>query len=347
MRIGIVNDMALAREALRRVVQAAPGHQVAWLANDGAEAVAHAHRDPPDLILMDLIMPGMNGAEATRRIMAEDPCPILVVTSTVSGHFGRVYEAMGHGALDAVDTPALGPKGEIQGGEPLLAKIATIAKLTGKGLGNNASALTPARRALAVAERPLVVLGASTGGPNALAEVLSTFPKGWDSPVVLVQHIDAALAPGLAQWLTEQSKRKVQIAEPGVRPGAGQILLAATNDHLVFQNDTRVSYVSEPRDFCYRPSVDVFFASVAAHWPGVGVAALLTGMGRDGATGLLALRRAGWFTIAQDAETSVVWGMPRAAVEVGAAAEVLPLPRIGPMIVDRVHQIERDNGAQR
>jgi two-component system response regulator WspF len=337
MRIGIVNDMALAREALRRVVLSAPGQQVAWLAADGDEAVAQARRDTPDLILMDLIMPVTDGAEATRRIMAESPCPIIVVTSSVSGNFGKVYEAMGHGALDAVDTPTLGPRGDVQGAEALLTKIMTVAKLTGKAAARPVPAPSPAPSpAAATPDQSLVVIGASTGGPNAVAEVLSSFPKGWYASVVLIQHVDAAFAPGLARWLTERSGNRVEIAAAGARPAPGQILLAATNDHLVMESGGRFRYISEPRDFCFRPSVDVFFTSVAAHWPATGVAALLTGMLRDGADGLLTLRRAGWFTIAQDKESSVVWGMPRAAIEVGAAVAVLPVSRIGPAVVDRV-----------
>ena len=108
MRIGIVNDSVMACEALRRVVLSAPGQEVAWIARDGEQAVAMAREDRPDLILMDLFMPGTDGVEATRRIMAESPCAVLVVTATVSGHIGKVYQAMGYGALDAVDTPVLG-----------------------------------------------------------------------------------------------------------------------------------------------------------------------------------------------------------------------------------------------
>src|ERR1700677_214256 len=132
MRIAIVNDMMLALETLRRTVASQPGHQVAWLAKDGAEAVEKAQADRPDLILMDLIMPGVDGVEATRRIMARSPRPIVIVTSSVSGHMGRVYEAMGLGALDAVDTPSLGPSGELEGARFLLAKIETVAKLIGR-----------------------------------------------------------------------------------------------------------------------------------------------------------------------------------------------------------------------
>ena len=346
MRIGIVNDMALAREALRRVVTSA-GHAVAWLALDGAEAIAQARRDTPDLILMDLIMPGTDGVEATRRIMAETPCPILVVTSTVTGNFGKVYDAMGHGALDAVDTPRLGVTGELQGASPLLAKIATLAKLVAKPRTCSDTFASPPAHPSPIPDGEMIVaIGCSTGGPNALADVLSAFPKRWDAAVVVIQHVDAAFAPGLAHWLSDRSGQRVATAEPGARPEPGKVLIAATDDHLVLDADRRFRHVEEPRSLCFRPSADVFFASLTAHWRGPGVAALLTGMGRDGAAGLLALRRNGWFTIAQDEATSVVWGMPKAAVELGAAVNVLPLQEIGAAVVEHVQKRARNQEAR-
>ena len=132
MRIGIVNDIGLAREALRRVVLSSPEHEVVWTASDGAEAIALARVDRPDLILMDLFMPGIDGVEATRRIMGESPCAILVVTATVSGHLSKVYQAMGYGALDALDTPTLGLEGRSPAPSLLLHKIELIGKLIGK-----------------------------------------------------------------------------------------------------------------------------------------------------------------------------------------------------------------------
>jgi two-component system response regulator WspF len=337
MRIGIVNDVPLAREALRRVVASAPGHRVAWLAADGAEAVAAACRDPADLILMDLLMPVVDGVEATRRIMAEAPCPILVVTATVSGNVGKVYEAMGHGALDAVDTPMLGPGGDLRGAGPLLAKIDTVGKLTGKS-SPRLVAVAPAPPAPARPEAgpPLVALGASTGGPNALVEVLAAFPRKWGAAIVLIQHVDVAFAPGLARWLRERSGHHVEVTAAGARPEPGRIDLAATNDHLRLDAAGCYAYNPDPVDLSYRPSLDVFFESAAASWRPGGAAVVLTGMGRDGAAGLLRLRRAGWLTVAQDEASSVVWGMPRAAAELGAAAAVLPLAAIGPFVVDHV-----------
>jgi two-component system, chemotaxis family, response regulator WspF len=330
MRIGIVNDLPLAREALRRVVLSCPDHQVAWLAADGAEAVDRVRDDRPDLVLMDLIMPGVNGVEATRRIMAETPCPILVVTSTVTGNFRLVYDAMGAGALDAVDLPTLGPRGDVDGASVLLKKVATVGKLLGMAPPRDPTPVVPLHPTPAKHDgEPLFAIGSSTGGPNALAEVLGSLPKEFDAAVVIVQHVDAAFAPGLAQWLADHSGRRVTLATPGDRPSAGRVLLAGTNDHLIMDPEQRLRYTDQPRELSYRPSVDVFFKTLAAHWPGAGVAALLTGMGRDGAAGLLGLKKAGWTTIAQDEASSVIWGMPRAAVELRAATHVLPVSEIG------------------
>ncbi len=161
----------------------------------------------------------------------------------------------------------------------------------------------------------LVVLGASTGGPAALATVLADLPDSPDASIVIIQHVDVAFAPGLARWLSDRISRRVDLVEPGERPLPGRIYLAATNDHLILDGSRQFRYVAEPVGFHYRPSVDVFLASVIKHWPEPGAAAVLTGMGRDGAVGLLALRQAGWLTVAQDEATSVVYGMPRAAVE--------------------------------
>ncbi len=333
MRIGIVNDSVMACEVLRRVVLSVPGQEVSWIASDGEEAVAMTRTDRPDLILMDLIMPVTDGVEATRRIMNEMPCAILVVTATVSGHINKVYQAMGSGALDAVDTPVLGAAGEVAGAASLLRKIDVIGKLIGKT--PQPSATSPASAPIRPAVQgpilqPLVLLGSSTGGPFALAEILSKITTPRKATIVIVQHVDAAFAPGLSEWLSQHTAgRKVELIRDGTELTEGRVLLSGTDDHLVLDANRRLYYSREPRGITYRPSVDVFFKSVAAHWPQAGIAALLTGMGRDGAEGLLQLRRLGWTTIAQDEATSVVWGMPRAAVELGAADQILPLPLIG------------------
>ena len=338
MNIGLVNDLPLALAALRRVVEGTPGHSVAWEARDGREALELAIKNPPDLILMDLIMPAMDGAEATREIMRRAPCPILVVTASVTVNAAKVYEAMGHGAVDAVRTPTLGPAGRLEGAAALLAKIQRVAVLAGKIKPNDTRNLfhEPAAPPPAVTATwglpPLVAIGASTGGPQALAEILEKLPRPFPAAIAVVQHVDVEFAAGLAHWLAERTGHDVTAAVPGGRFEKGRVYLAATADHLVVDADGLIAHTPLPSELVYRPSVDVFFRSLARNWPAPGVGVVLTGMGRDGAVGLRQLRDRGWKTIAQGPRTSIVYGMPKAAVEFGAAAEVLELPDIAPAL---------------
>jgi two-component system response regulator WspF len=346
MRIAIVNDMFMAVEAIRRILASAGGHQIVWIARDGAEAVELCARDRPDLILMDLIMPRMDGVEATRRIMAATPCPIVVVTASVNDHAAQVFEAMGCGALDAVNTPVLTDPGDLKGAHALLKKVETIRKLIGHG---NPPLLKPGHVSehRGAAKGPgLVAIGASAGGPVALVKLLAALPGDFPAAMVVVQHVDEQFAEGLAAWLRDHTALGVRLAEEGDRPAAGTVYLAAKEDHLVLapspgalaekagqgasrqDSATHLAYTRQPVDCSYRPSVDVFFKSVVAHWRGTAIGLLLTGMGRDGAEGLKALRACGHHTIAQDQASSAVYGMPKAAAELDAATEILPLDKI-------------------
>jgi two-component system response regulator WspF len=335
MRVAIVNDLALAREVLRRVVLSAPGYSVAWAAADGEEAVRRAAEDRPDAILMDLVMPRMDGAEATRRIMRQSPCPILVVTSTVSGNFELVYQAMGAGALDAVETPTLGPGTTVANAERLLDRLRKLEAIL-RGVPVASSIPVAAEVSGSILLPKLVAIGASTGGPDALAAVLAAFPADLSAAVIVAQHIGAEYAQGLADRLAARCKLPVQVAREGDVPAPGVVYLAATDDHLELSPRLRLHYTAVPQSAPYRPSADVLFASLAAYSPVAGAGVLLTGMGTDGAEGLSRLRSLGWHTVAQDEATCVVYGMPRAAVERQAATEVLPLNQIGPAIVARV-----------
>lgn len=336
MKIAIVNDMLMAVETLRRVVRSRPDYTIAWVARDGAEAVAKCADDRPDMILMDLIMPVMNGAEATRQIMRNSPCPILVVTATVDGNISLVFEAMGYGALDAVNTPVMGKDNKLTGAQALLRKIEIIGHLIKRPVSFNPASAPPRAVPAPKHHLPLIVLGASTGGPAALADILSRLPKVVNAAMVITQHIDQAFAPDLALWLGTHCSFKVKVVSPGCRPEIGTVWLAGTNDHLVLTKHGTLDYRAEPTECFYRPSVDVFFKSVAMHWSPPGVAVLLTGMGRDGGEGLLALRRCGWDTLAQDKATSVVYGMPRAAVELDAAVKILPINTMADAIMQGI-----------
>ncbi|MFM1805623.1 MAG: hypothetical protein RL136_2502 [Planctomycetota bacterium] len=342
MRVAIVNDLVLACEALRRSIQADPGLEVAWVARDGDEAVECARRDRPDLILMDLIMPRMNGAEATRRIMRESPCPILVVTATVAGNATLVYEALGAGALDAVNTPSFGEGARLAGVAELLERIHRVAHIARAQAGAHRFG---AMRTLPTATMlpPLVAIGASTGGPRAVADVLRALPRPIPAAVVIVQHVSAAFMAGFADWLSAETGHRVALARQGDALRAGDIAVAGEERQLVLDGHGRLAYTDEPKNEVHRPSVDALFHSLAVR-ARPGVAVLLTGMGRDGAAGMRALRDRGWHTIAQDEASSVVWGMPGAAHRMGAAVELLPLAAIGPAILDA---LVRGGGAQR
>lgn len=327
MKIGIVNDLAIAVEALRRALSRRPEHEVIWTAANGAEAVARCAQDPPDLVLMDLLMPVMDGVEATRQIMTRNPCAVLVVTASVGSNASLVFEAMGYGAIDATDVPALGSS-DGEGIEELLDKIDLIERLN--GTPRLKSVRKPAARRSSA--RHLVAIGASAGGPAAVAQVLSGLPVSFPAAIVIVQHIDEKFAGSMADWLNRYSHVPVHVAKPGDRPVAGTVLLAGTNEHLVMDADGTLLYTPEPVDLSYRPSVDVFFDSINKSWAGPIIGVLLTGMGRDGAAGLHALRQRGHHTIAQDKATSAVYGMPKAAAELGAAVDILPIGRIAPRI---------------
>jgi two-component system response regulator WspF len=332
MKIAIANDVAMAAEALRRVVASTSEHQVLWIARTGSEAVRMCAENRPDLVLMDLNMPELDGVEATRQIMEQSPCAILVVTGRPQDNVNQVFRALGAGALDVTATPML--QGKADGAAELLAKIKTMDKLIRHSGGSQAmlprSAAAPERRE-AKATR-LVAIGASTGGPLAVSKILA----GWLPPpgcaIVVVQHIDENFAEHFAKWLGEQLQMPVRAIEHGDELAPGTVLIAKSNDHLVLDKDYRLGYDSIPKDYAYRPSVDVFFRCVAQHWRGDAVGVLLTGMGRDGAEGLLEMRRAGHTTIAQDQASSAVYGMPRAAAELDAAQLILPLDKIGPML---------------
>jgi two-component system response regulator WspF len=273
---------------------------------------------------MDLAMPVLDGVEATRRIMREAPCAILIVTAAPQDNVGQVFRALGAGALDVTATPVL--LGRRGGEDALLAKIRTIAKLIAVSPG--AAPPAPAAPSSGSAVARLVAIGASTGGPIALARLLARWRPPADTAAVVVQHIDPAFAGQLARWLGEQTAVPVRAVAGGEPLEGGVVQVAASDDHLYLTRERRLVYDAHPRDEIYRPSIDVFFHSVARHWNGNATGVLLTGMGRDGAAGLLAMRAAGHATIAQDEATSAVYGMPRAAAELGAAERILSLDKI-------------------
>jgi two-component system response regulator WspF len=336
MKIGIVNDVAMAAEALRRAVAASRDHEVLWVARSGKEAVRMCAENRRDLVLMDLNMPELDGVEATRQIMQNSPCAILIVTAQPQDNVSQVFRALGAGALDVTATPVL--LGGGGGDAALLAKIKTIGKLIRVSRAEQPAAHAPAERGGAGdgGIRHLLAIGASTGGPGAIARILAGWAPAPGTAIVVVQHIDANFAGHFAKWLGEQIDIPVRVIDDGDPLEAGVVQVARTNDHLLLDARQRLHYDAHPRDYAYRPSVDVFFHCIAMQWAGESTGVLLTGMGRDGANGLLTMRQAGKATIAQDQASSAVYGMPRAAAEIAAAQRIMSLENIASALRSRI-----------
>ncbi|KTC43432.1 chemotaxis protein CheY, partial [Pseudomonas fluorescens ABAC62] len=247
-------------------------------------------------------------------------------------NMSRVFEAMGHGALDVVDTPALGVGNPKDAAAPLLRKILNIGWLIGQR-GSRVRAEPTLERSTGKRQR-LVAIGSSAGGPAALEILLKGLPRDFPAAIVLVQHVDQVFAAGMAEWLSSASGLPVRLAREGEPPQSGVVLLAGTNPHIRLLANGTLAYTAEPVNEIYRPSIDVFFESVARYWNGDAVGVLLTGMGRDGAEGLKLLREQNYLTIAQDQQSSAVYGMPKAAAAIDAAVEIRPLDRIAPRLVE-------------
>lgn len=331
MRIAIANSSRQTIDLIRQVLAPIPAHRVIWESENGIDTVGKCLADRPDLLLLDVVMPDMSGVEVTRRIMGESPCSILIVTATVDAHAARIFEAMRWGAIDVAPAPGF-ENGAITGGSALAHKISIVQKLLGKTPDvPTATQPKPVQRVSV----PLVAIGSSTGGPKALATILSGLPCHFGAAVAIVQHIDAQFTLGLAEWLGGQTELKVALAREGDVLTKGHVLVAQGPGDLVLTPERTLSYRTDDLASPYHPSVSLFFQSCAANLPEPGIAVLLSGMGKDGVSGMLALRKAGWTTIAQDEATSVIYGMPKAAVKEKAATLVLPVGEIAPALLKR------------
>ena len=337
LRVLVVEDSITVMAHIREVLAAQRDIEVVGEAHDGARAVALCQQLRPDVVSMDMMLPGMDGQAATEAIMAHCPTPILIVSSSTNrGELLRTYEALAAGAVEVLEKPSAGqPEGEWEQRYVtllrLVARIRVITHVRAR-IGGRPAARVPAPPPMP--RRAVLALGASTGGPGALMKVLQALPAPAPLPVLIVMHINAVFSRGFAEWLDAQTPHRVRYAHGGerLRDLAGQVVLAPPDVHLVVRGGQLELTHTPPRHSC-RPSVDELFESLAAEsGPGV-AAALLTGMGRDGAQGLLAIRRAGGATLAQDEASSMVYGMPREAAQLGAAERVLTLADIGPALM--------------
>lgn len=333
-KILIVDDSATQRQVLREMLAHDPDFLVVGEAADGLEALDMCHRLQPDLVTMDIQMPRMNGYEAIRRIMSETPRPVVVLTSSFSDRMlGISFKALDSGALMVLGKPAglsmpQEEKGRLLGQLKAMAGVKVVGRRWNRLEHTKAHRPAPSAFPRASGSQiELICLGASTGGPPAVQGILQKLSPESTPPIALVQHINLGFVDSLARWLSETTGFKVESAKMGDRLRPGKVILAPEKRHLTVVKGGMVRLVDADLVDGHRPSVTALFRSAAVYGSSA-VGVLLTGMGRDGAQGLLEMKNAGAWTIAQDQKTSVVYGMPGEAVALGGAEEVLPLGSI-------------------
>ena len=345
IRVLVVEDSLTVRKRLVEVIQSDAELEVVAEGENGQQAIDLCRSLRPDVITLDMHLPIMDGVSATEHIMGHFPTPILIVSSSTNrGDLFKTYDALAAGAVDVLEKPSAS---EVDGAweRKFLATIKLVSRIrvithirarlasAGRVAVPRAAPLVYSPGKQSDPARAVIALGASTGGPGALVDVLRGIPVGTAATMLVVLHIDEPFSSAFAEWLGTQTSHSVSYARGGepVAGSAGRVFMAPPGRHLAVSAGKLWLSAAPQRHFC-RPSVDVLFESLASDCARDVVACLLTGMGKDGAEGLLALRSAGAYTIAQDEASSVIYGMPREAALLGAADRILPLSEIGAAI---------------
>lgn len=330
-RVMIVEDSGVVRTLLTHIIGSDPRLTVAGSFATAEEAIAALPTLRPDVISMDIRLPGIDGLEATRRIMADHPTPIVVISASMDGGaMGNSMDALRAGALSVVEKPVgLGDAAYAQVAHEIrtqLAIMSEVAVVRRRMHITSAVPIQPTRQRSA----SMLLVAASTGGPPALARLFGALPADLPVPVLLVQHMGASFMTGFASWLDSVVPQRVEIARGGDLPAAGVIHVAPGDAHLVVARGGTLRIATDGPVGGQRPSATRLIESAAVALDGAALAVVLTGMGEDGATGVRALLAAGGQAVAEDASTSVVYGMPAAAQRAGALS--LPLDLIAPHV---------------
>jgi two-component system chemotaxis response regulator CheB len=330
IRVLVVDDSVLVREVLQSLLESDPDIKVIGFAANGAEAVELTASLRPDLVTMDLMMPGMDGMEATKRIMARHPTPVLFLSAYFGGEgkYTRA-DALAAGALDIMEKPALIPDWRWRSAAgPLIKKVKALSTVPVIAHIHGARRLLAQedaqRDSFAGPAADVVAIGASSGGPRVLEEILSNLPSTYALGVLVVQHMTDGFTTSMLRWLQDKCALPIKVAEEGDTITPRRVLFTPESAHMVVTLGGRIHLSDAEPVNGHRPSIDVTFNSVAKVYGARSAGVLLTGMGSDGASGLLAIRHAGGITMAQDEQTSAIFGMPRAAIELKAAQQVLP-----------------------
>lgn len=350
IRVVVTEDSAVTRALLTTILEQAPGFELVAAVPDGIAAVDAVTRLRPSVVTMDLHMPRLDGVEATRRIMQETPTPIVVVTAS-SGVDGQMtYDALAAGALSVVARPVGPSDARFEARrDALLAELRLMAEVRVVRRSGRADLHAPAPSRIARPGRPIrvVAIGASTGGPAVLHRLLADLPRDFEVPILIVQHMSEGFVGGFARWLSTVAPHPVRVARDGDALVAGCVLIAPDSFHLRVKGDGTVRLDGGPPIGGHRPSATALFDSVADAYGDQAIGVILTGMGRDGVDGLVRLHSTGGTTLAQDAASSAVFGMPRAAVEAGAVDRVISVSEVGRVIGNLVELGLQQGGGPR
>jgi len=345
IRVLITDDSPTLRMVVRSLLEGDPEIEVVGEAQNGKEAILKCRHLDPDIVTMDIRMPVMNGFEAISRIMAESPRPIVVLTSPQSDvELGITFRAIQAGGLMVIGKPSdlLVPGDKRKHFIDLIKAMAGVKVVGRRNVALNDLPGKPGgmHHPERIRDAKVVVIGASTGGPPALQAILKKLPIDFPLPVAVVQHISVGFITGLARWLDSNIPMRTRVAINGSPLASGTVYLAPDDRHMTIDQYRRIRCEKSTKIDGHRPSATRLFDSVARNFGSSAIGVLLTGMGGDGARGLKMIRDAGGYTIAQDRDTSIVFGMPKVAIDLGAVDAVLPLDDIAVRLVEKIKVAE-------
>ncbi|MEW6608026.1 MAG: chemotaxis response regulator protein-glutamate methylesterase [bacterium] len=343
IKVLVVDDSAIIRDAIITALESEEEIKVIATATNGKEAITLIPELKPDIVTMDIVMPIMDGLQATEHIMAYHPTPIVVITSLLPKDMEIAFKALNSGALDVMErpnisellNPASKKRKQLIDKVKILANVKVITHLGGRLVKKEKESLestpTPAE-----AKFKIIGIASSTGGPKTVRKILSKLPVDFPIPIVIVQHISDGFTKGLVDWWNNECAIEIREGKEGERLNKGTVYIAPSFVHMTVTKNERIKLEDTPPVGGHKPAGNVLLTSVAQAYQDSAMGIILTGMGDDGAIGIKAIKDAGGFTIAQDEKTCAIFGMPKVAIEMGGVDKVLPLDEIPDEIMRRI-----------